>query len=338
MAGVQAGPLAVAGLAILLACSGVGEDVAPPTPDSVAARVDAARAAAGVEHAALFERLCTQSGGAELVGPSVASARPDSMPSADPARAGWYAQPRQVFDNLYWVGQTRYSAWAVTTSEGIVVIDPLFEYSVEAAIGEGLGQLGLDPAAIRYVIVSHGHRDHVGGARYLQDTYGARVIMTPEDWDLVEESSGDWPKPERDIEAQDGYRLELGGTTLTLHATPGHTAGTMSTIIPVRDGEASHVAALWGGTAFNFMGGADEAARFRDYVASAERFADIARAAGADVILSNHPQYDGSTTKLPALASREPGAPHPYVIGAESIDRYLTVAAECARAGIAGEA
>jgi metallo-beta-lactamase class B len=226
----------------------------------------------------------------------------------------------------------------VTTPGGIIVIDPLFEYSVEAAIGEGLASLGLDPVEIRYVIVSHGHRDHVGGARYLQDTYGARVVMAREDWDLLEGTGGDWPKPVRDIEAYDGFELELGGVTLTLHATPGHTPGTVSTIIPVSDGEEAHVAALWGGTAFNFIGDDDEARWFQEYVASAERFTEIARAAGADVILSNHPQYDGSTTKLPALADRRPGEPHPYVIGTESVARYLTVAAECARAGLAGEA
>jgi metallo-beta-lactamase class B len=172
----------------------------------------------------------------------------------------------------------------------------------------------------------------------LQERFGARVVMAAEDWDLVERSGGDWPKPERDIEAYDGYQLELGGTTLTLHATPGHTPGTISTLFPVRDGGARHVAALWGGTAFNFMGGDDEAMWFRAYVASAERFAEIARAAGADVLLSNHPQYDGSTTKLPALAAHRPGEPHPFVIGTESIDRYLTVAAECARAGLSGGA
>ena len=338
MLGARSAALLAAASALLLGCSGAGENALPDAPATVEEHVAAARAAAGVEHAALFERLCTQTGGAELVGASAAPEVPDSLPSAAADRPGWYADPHRVFDNLYWVGQTRYSAWAVTTPEGIVIIDPLFEYSVEAAIEEGLTRLGLDPTDIRYVIVSHGHRDHVGGARYLQDTFGAQVIMAPEDWDLVERSGGDWPKPARDIEAYDGYRLELGGTVLTLHATPGHTPGTISTIFPVRDGDASHVAALWGGTAFNFIGDDDEAMWFRAYVSSAERFAEIARAAGADVLLSNHPQYDGSTTKLPALASRSPDAPHPYVIGPESIDRYLTVAAECARAGTAGDA
>ncbi len=297
--------------------------------------MSAARAAAGDEHLALFERICTQTAGAEALGAPPAAHLPDSMPSGAAERPGWYALPWQVFDNLYWVGQTRYSAWAVTTPEGIVVIDPLFDYSVEAAVVGGLTDLKLDPADISYVIVSHAHRDHVGGARYLQERFGARVVMASEDWDLLERTGGDWPKPVRDIEAHDGY--EVGRTGIVMYHTPGHTPGTMSSIIPVSDRGQPHVAALWGGTAFNFMGDADEDEWFRAYVASAERFAEIARAAGADVILSNHPQYDGSTTKLPALTEhgQRPELPHPFVVGPESVARYLTVAAECARIGLA---
>jgi hypothetical protein len=49
-------------------------------------------------------------------------------------------------------------------------------------------------------------------------------------------------------------------------------------------------------------------------------------------MLSNHTEFDGSKTKLPALAARRAGEPHPYVVGPASIARYLTVAEECARA------
>ena len=53
------------------------------------------------------------------------------------------------------------------------------------------------------------------------------------------------------------------------------------------------------------------------------------------MVLSNHTDYDGSKQKLPALAARRPGQPHPYVVGADSIERYLTVAHECALAALA---
>ena len=76
-----------------------------------------------------------------------------------------------MFDNLYFVGQSEYSAWAVTTSEGIILIDTLFDYSVEEEVAGGLKKLSLDPATIRYAVVTHPHPDHHGGAKFLQDRY-----------------------------------------------------------------------------------------------------------------------------------------------------------------------
>jgi metallo-beta-lactamase class B len=298
--------------------------------------VAAAVEAAGEEHIALLDRICTQAADSPpRPGAVVDPDRPTQLPVV-PGREEWYTPPVRVFDDLVYVGQTRYSAWAVLTDEGIVVIDPIFDYSVEAEVVEGLASLGLDPATIRYVIVSHAHRDHAGGARHLQERFGARVVLAPADWDLLDSSGGDWPKPERDIEAEDGHELTLGGKTLRIVHTPGHTPGTISTIIPVHDGGTPHTAVLVGGTAFNFMGRAEEARWFQAYIDSAERLLDVAAELGVDVLLSNHPQYDGSTTKIPALASRAAAAPHPYVIGTGSVQRYLTVASHCARAGLLG--
>ena len=58
--------------------------------------------------------------------------------------------------------------------------------------------------------------------------------------------------------------------------------------------------------------------------------------AGADVVISNHSKYDGAKTKLAALAHRTAGTPHPYVIGTDGVTRYLTVADQCAQAGLLG--
>ena len=66
---------------------------------------------------------------------------------------------------------------------------------------------------------------------------------------------------------------------------------------------------------------------------SARKLRDLAAKAGADVLLSNHPRYDASTTKLKTVAQRRAGQPHPYVIGNESVSRFLTVAEECTKAG-----
>ena len=312
-------------LAVAAAITLLGTITAAAQEVSAAARahVDAARAAAG-EHAGMVDRLCPMPG-PRPAGPGRRSVQ------AVPPRDEWYAEPVRVFDNLLYVGMTEFSTWAVTTSEGIIIIDPIFDYSVEDEVVEGLRKLGLDPADIRYVLVSHGHYDHAGGAKYLQDRFGARVLLSAADWDLLEQNAAAWV-PRRDIEVVDGQKLTLGDATLEMYLTPGHTNGTISTLISVRDGTQPHVAALWGGTLFNF---GPDAARFAAYAESAERFREIATRAGADILLSNHTDYDGSKEKLPAVANRRPGEPHPYVVGTESVRRYLTVAHECGLAALA---
>ena len=224
----------------------------------------------------------------------------------------------------------------MTTSDGIIVIDALFDYSVEDEIVNGLTKLGLDPTHIKYVLVSHGHTDHAGGARLLQDRFGARVIMSAADWDLIARNTGAWPKPKRDMVATDGQRLTLGDTTLTLYLTPGHTPGTISTLIPVKDQGRAHIAAEWGGTGFNFTVTPDKPRRFwfEQYSKSAEHFRDAVTKAGADVLIANHPNQDGAKTKLAALAKRRPGDAHPFVVGNDSVRRYVTMVGECAKAGL----
>ena len=332
----------VAGTVVAIAAAwGVAAStgIAQSSAGRVDAHLAAAKAAAGTDFAGVFNRICT-----EAVPPSTppaprAPAAP--RPPGPPPRESWHAEPAKVFDNLYFLGQTEYSVWAVTTSAGIILIDAIFDYSVDDEVVGGLKKLGLDPATIKYVVISHGHSDHSGGAKYLQDRFNARVILTAADWDLLDKSTQ--TKPRRDMVVTDGQKLTLGDTTLTLYNTPGHTLGTLSTVIPVTDHGTPHVAVAWGGTAFNWM--ANRAAYitpdrpdrfwFETYSASARRFKEIAAKAGADVLISNHLIFDGSKTKLPALERRKPGDPHPYVIGTDGVQRYLTVVDVCAQAGLA---
>lgn len=302
--------------------------------------VAAAKAAAGTDFAGVFDRVCTEAV-REPGPPRAGRAGGASRPPGPPPRETWHAEPARVFDNLYFLGQTEYSVWALTTSAGVILIDAIFDYSVDDEVVGGMRKLGLDPASIKYVIVSHGHADHSGGAKYLQDQFNAHVILTAADWDLLDRSTAS--KPRRDMVATDGQKLTLGDTTVTLYTTPGHTLGTLSTIFPVKDHGAPHVAASWGGTAFNWMANPapyvtpDRPVRFwfETYSASARRFKEVAAKAGADVLVSNHTIFDGSKTKLPALERRKAGDPHPYVIGTEGVQRYLTVVDECAQAGLA---
>ena len=156
---------------------------APVTPESL---VVAAKRAAGADHAGTFLRVCVAPDNVGGGAPRPAAAGNTPPPARTvPDRATWYAQPYKVFDNLYFVGTKIHSAWALTTSDGIIVIDTLFDYAIEPEIVEGLTKLGLNPRDIKYVVISHAHGDHDQGAALLQSRFGAKVVMGTADWDAT---------------------------------------------------------------------------------------------------------------------------------------------------------
>jgi len=178
------------------------------------------------------------------------------------------------------------SAWAVNTSAGIILIDTLFGYAAQDEIVDGLKRVGLEPANIKYIVVSHAHGDHDGSVKFLQDTYNPRIIMGPKDWELAAREAN---PPRRDMDATDGQKLTLGDTTITMYITPGHTAGTLSVLVPVKDHGVPHLAMEWGGTA---LGANTSREMLQSYISNAGRFMDIAEGAGADVIIVNHTEYN----------------------------------------------
>ncbi len=295
----------------------------------------AAKAAAGDDFQNLYTFQCTGPG-PQAPRPAGAAGAPAGRggrgggrgrgPAGPPDKSTWYTEPVKVFDNLYFFGQTEYAVWALTTSQGIIVLDTIFDYSVEEEVANGMKKMGLDPATIKYAVVSHAHPDHDGGARFLQEHYGTRVIMSPADWDVLDKITVG-TKPKRDIEAIDGQKLTLGDATVTLWFTPGHTPGTISSVFTVKDNGTPHLVALWGGAGLN-----QDHESLQKYISSARRFSQIARQAGADIILANHTDWDRSKINLPLLAKRPPGMANPYIVGNAKVLNFLKVAEECATA------
>ena len=126
----------------------------------------------------------------------------------------------------------------------------MYTYAAKDEQIDGLRKIGLNPATMKYLIVSHGHGDHHGGAKLLQDEFGPRVVMGGPDWDLVARNQN-IPPPKKDIVATNGQKITLGDTTVTTYLTPGHTDGTLSLVIPVKDNGRPHLIATWGGTALS---------------------------------------------------------------------------------------
>jgi metallo-beta-lactamase class B len=261
-------------------------------------------------------------------------------------RSDQWAEPTRAFDNLYFVGNGFVGVWVLRTSAGLILFDATeSEANARDHLVPGLQALGLDPATIRIVIVTHGHWDHFGGAAWLQQTYHARIGLSAADWDMIAALPGDAKEragrvlPRRDLVITDGQRLTLGDTTVTLYLTPGHTPGTISAIIPAREGGQVHPLSLLGSTAFPAtIAPTPTTGGLALYDASVRRFAQISAAAGAEGILNTHVFGDGTDTRLAAARARRPGQPNPFLTGAAFTARYYQVLDQCllaaeARAG-----
>jgi metallo-beta-lactamase class B len=320
--------------ALLLAGSAMAQPPAAgaaPAPGSVEAHIAAARTAAGMEHRNTFLNLCPIPSAGR--GGRGGAGRGAGGPPPTPDRANWYASPYKVFDNLYWLGTRQHSSWALVTSAGIIIIDTNFAWATQPEIIDGLTTLGLNPRDIKYVVISHAHGDHDQGAAELQSRYGAQVVMGEPDWAATlarKEYAGGIPKRNISV-GPAGHKLTLGDTTIDIVFTPGHSPGTISYVFPVKDQGRTIQVAYSGGTLTGNFG--TDGPRWDEYIASQKRIAAAAAAAGATVILSNHSEYDNAYTKARLIAAkREVGENHPFIVGADTVQRYFTVMQECAMA------
>ena len=301
------------------------------------AHIAAAKAAAGQDYRATFVNLCFPGGtppGAGRAAPPAPGGRAGGAPPATPDRAGWYASPYKVFDNLYWLGTRQHSSWALRTNEGLIIIDTNFAWATQPEIIDGLTALHLDPRDVKYVIISHAHGDHDQGAAELQRRYGAKVVMGAPDWEatLKRPATAAGGVPTRDVVVgPEGTTITLGDTAVTVVPTPGHTPGTLSYVFPVKDQGRTVMVAYSGGTLTGAFGA--DGARWDEYIASQRKIAKVAAEKGATVILSNHSEYDNAYTKARLVPlKREAGESHPFVVGTDGVQRYFTVMSECALA------
>lgn len=317
--------MAASAAAALAACTSISEP--PATQATVDAQVADARRIAGDDLAYLMP-ICNPQ-------PATRMAR---SPAMDESLLRLIRQtppaPGQAFDNLYYVGATWVSAWVLKTSEGLILIDALNNNAEATQLIEGgMRSLGLDPAQIRYVLITHGHGDHYGGAQMFADRYGARLVASEIDWQMMERGlefdSPVWSRPpKRGMSVSDGDVLKLGDTEIRFVVTPGHTLGTVSPVFDVRHQGRLHKAMIWGGTAFNF---GRDLGRLDSYIAATERMRRLSAQWGIDVPLSNHPTYDGTVAKLKARSATPTGA-NPFISGQPVVDRAMQVLGACARA------
>ena len=159
-------------------------------------------------------------------------------------------EPGKVFDNLYYIGARYLGAFALTTKDGIFLIDTMNSTDdVKNIIEPGFRKLGLKMEDIKYVMMTHGLPDHWGGAKYIQDTYHPHIMMTEPDWAIVlgpQPANAPAP-PSKDMVITENQKFTFGGTTITFYMAPGTTVGAPALLIPVTDNGQPHLLSLMGG-------------------------------------------------------------------------------------------
>jgi metallo-beta-lactamase class B len=219
--------------------------------------------------------------------------------------------PFQIFDNLYFVGIGEVGSYVIETSEGLILIDTLWDLDgyTDYHLGN-IREVGLDPLDIEYVIIMQGHRDHYGGAPALREILDAEFGTHEEDYNLMVSDWGEYA-PEIDFFIADGDSLTLGDTTLNFEHTPGHTPGTTSIRMTVYDNGTPYNAYFHGGPAVR----SDDPEVILRYIQDLERINELD---DIQVQIANH--FDIHAQGAPdtfgraaMLAERGPGDPHPWV-------------------------
>ena len=166
----------------------------------------------------------------------------------------------------------------------------------------------MDPNDIRYVVVTHAHYDHIGGARRIQEEFGAVVLMTEEDWQMVDEDPiyREYPTPMRHLLVTDNGTVNLGRTGLRFVKTPGHTPGVASTRFTVYDDGFPVQAFMFGGVGLNFEG----VERTETYISSVKRLQSMG---DIEVNIPNHAASGDVFERYEMLKDRKEGEPHPFV-------------------------
>ena len=290
--------------------------------------VSAAKNAAGLDWAGTFLRLCVPPPAAPPAAGNAAARGARGAAPDPPARDTWYAEPAKVADNLYFLGTKVHNAWAIRGSDGIIVIEALFDYAAQDEIVAGMKKLGLDITRVKYVLLSHAHGDHDGGAKLLQDEIpGVHLVYGAEDWDAVDRSTNRaGGKPKRDVVGTDGLRISVGDASVQIVTMPGHTPGTLSFLFEVKDNGKPLRIAYVGGTAIPFNG---DAAYYDTYLGSSAKMAKAAADFGATALMSNHTEFDNGYFRAHTAANRKPGAANPYDVGKDAVARYFTVVQDC---------
>jgi len=215
--------------------------------------------------------------------------------------------PHKIIGNVYYVGTESLSSFLVTTPQGHILINSIYERNVPT-IQDSVQKLGFKFEDIKIILGSHAHGDHQEGDGLVAKLTGARAMAMAEDVPILQmmRSPGGVPRPMYEV-LHDGGEVKLGNMTLTAHHTPGHTPGCTTWTMKVQDGGRTYDVLIIGSVGVNpgtnLVGNPQLVAQYRESL-------KFLHAAHVDVPLGSHPAMYNLSEKYPKLTA---GGPNPFV-------------------------
>lgn len=191
--------------------------------------------------------------------------------------------PHRMAGNLYFVGTYKASAHMVDTGEGLILIDTGYPETADVIV-ESLELLGYSIKDVKYILHSHGHRDHTGGTAKLVELSGAETFLHEADQRYIKETF----VPDHFL--HDGDVITLGNTSIQCMETPGHTMGTVSFFFDLTEDGVTYRAGTFGGAGTNQQKKQFLKQRNLSYLQRGYFFESIARLKKehVDVFFGNH--------------------------------------------------
>ena len=142
-----------------------------------------------------------------------------------------YQPPFKVIENVYCVGTNWVSAYLIDTPDGLILIDCMYREVLYLLI-DAIRAMGFDPHDIKHLLLTHGHFDHCGAVREIQEMSNCEVwvgegdaFFFTERRDLI--AFEDHVAPFRIDHYYDYEKpIEFGGMKIWPVPCPGHTPGT----------------------------------------------------------------------------------------------------------------
>nr|AIA10851.1 BJP_beta_lactamase [uncultured bacterium] len=229
-------------------------------------------------------------------------------------------EPSRIIQNVYYVGTEDLASYLVTSSQGHVLIDSGVAANA-ATIAAGIQKLGFKLEDVKYLLTTQAHFDHVAAHAELQKRTGAQVVASDGDAPLLETGGKadyhfgadyNFAAVKVDRRVKQGDTISIGDRAITAHMTPGHTQGTTTWVMPVKQetGETLNVVFV-GSTSVNpgvkLVANAKYPQIADDYAASFARL----KALKVDVFLTAHLSANEGLEKMAKL--RAGATPNPFV-------------------------